>query len=108
MFGVGFSPSSGSITLINGAVFRISGGPKMPEEKSYPTVKPFFRWYDLWIGFYYDRRDRRLFFLPIPMCGLVFDFGPRQETFEITKDGIMGIKKGHHYVANPVDPKKNT
>ena len=26
-----------------------------------------FAWYDLWVGFYYDRSRRRLYFCPIPM-----------------------------------------
>lgn len=47
--------------------------------KSYPTAKVFFKWYDFWVGLYYDRRDRRLFFCPLPMVGVVFDFGPRKK-----------------------------
>ena len=46
---------------------------------SYPTGKFFFRWYDLWIGAYYDRRDRRLFVCFLPTLGVVFDFGPREQ-----------------------------
>lgn len=34
----------------------------------------FFRWYDLWIGFYWDRKDRALYFCPIPCCGIKIDF----------------------------------
>jgi hypothetical protein len=29
-------------------------------------------WYDFWIGFYYDRKDKILYFCPIPM--IVFRF----------------------------------
>jgi hypothetical protein len=49
-------------------------------EESYPKAKFFFRWYDMWIGAYYDRRDRRLFVCPLPMVGIVFDFGPRNKS----------------------------
>ena len=38
-------------------------------------VQPIFAWYDLWVGFYWDRDRRRLYFLPVPMLGLVFHFG---------------------------------
>lgn len=37
-------------------------------------VKPLFAWYDLWVGFYWDRATRKLFFLPIPCVGLVIEF----------------------------------
>lgn len=48
----------------------------------WPRVRFLFAWYDLWVGFYWDRKGRQLYFLPIPMLGLVFDFkeppdGPR-------------------------------
>lgn len=33
------------------------------------TVESFFRWYDLWIGAYYDRKAKRLYVCPIPMVG---------------------------------------
>lgn len=39
------------------------------------SVKPIFAWYDLWVGFYWDSARRRLFFLPLPCVGLVFQFG---------------------------------
>jgi len=31
------------------------------------TIKPIFRWYDLWIGFYVDVNNRTLYFFPVPM-----------------------------------------
>jgi hypothetical protein len=33
-------------------------------------IKLFFRWYDIWIGFYYDKDLRIIYFCPIPMFGV--------------------------------------
>jgi len=33
------------------------------------VMESFFRWYDLWIGAYYDRKAKRLYVCPIPMVG---------------------------------------
>lgn len=38
-------------------------------------VKFIFAWYDFWIGFFYDKPKRRLYFFPIPMFGIQFQFG---------------------------------
>lgn len=29
-----------------------------------------FAWYDLWIGAYWDRKDRKLYILPVPCLGV--------------------------------------
>jgi len=39
-------------------------------------IKPLFRWFDFWIGLYWDRHGRRLYVLPLPMCGVVLQFAP--------------------------------
>lgn len=36
---------------------------------------PFFRWYDLWVGAYWDRRERVLYVCPLPMVGFQIRFG---------------------------------
>ena len=36
-------------------------------------VKPFFRWYDLWIGVFVDIERRRLYICPFPMFGVIID-----------------------------------
>lgn len=33
-------------------------------------ITPFFRWYDLWIGAYWDRKARVLYVCPVPMFGV--------------------------------------
>lgn len=30
------------------------------------SVKVFFAWYDLWIGFFYDKKKNVLYFCPLP------------------------------------------
>lgn len=32
-------------------------------------IKPFFAWYDFWIGLFYDKNKKILYFFPIPMFG---------------------------------------
>jgi hypothetical protein len=37
-------------------------------------VKVIFAWYDFWVGFYWDKKKKRLYFLPLPMLGLKISF----------------------------------
>lgn len=34
-------------------------------------LKLLFAWYDIWIGFFYDKNKNWLYILPIPMFGLI-------------------------------------
>lgn len=46
------------------------------------TIRPIFAWYDFWIGVFWDRQKRRLYVFPVPMLGLVFDFGAKPSTYK--------------------------
>ncbi len=37
-------------------------------------IKVIFAWYDLWIGFFYDRKNRWLYVLLIPTIVIVLKF----------------------------------
>ncbi len=37
-------------------------------------VSLIFAWYDLWIGFFWDKKKRCLYFFPIPILGIIFKF----------------------------------
>jgi hypothetical protein len=48
-----------------------------PVDKRVPAkfgIHPFFRWYDLWIGAYYDRHNRTLYICPLPTIGVAIQF----------------------------------
>jgi len=37
-------------------------------------VKPMFAWYDLWVGFFWDSKNRTLYFFPVPCLGIRVEF----------------------------------
>lgn len=41
---------------------------------THTRVRLIVAWYDMWIGAYWDQRNRRLYLLPVPCVGLVIEF----------------------------------
>ena len=37
-------------------------------------IKQLFVWYDFWMGFYWDKKKKTLYFFPISMFGLKIIF----------------------------------
>lgn len=37
-----------------------------------------FAWYDFWIGLFYDQKKNWLYFLPLPMCGIIIKLPQRR------------------------------
>jgi len=37
-----------------------------------------FAWYDFWIGWYFNRKSRQLYILPIPMLGIKIQLGVKE------------------------------
>ena len=42
------------------------------------SIRPIFAWYDMWIGAYWDRTNRRLYIFPVPMLGVVIQFATEE------------------------------
>lgn len=42
-------------------------------------IKPIFEWYDLWVGFYWNKDKKILYFFPLPMLGLKIIFNPTKK-----------------------------
>lgn len=61
-------------------------------------IKLIFAWYDLWIGLFWDKNKKWLYFFPIPMLGIIIKFRnePAERTY--TKDEMgSAFKAGRSY-----------
>lgn len=38
------------------------------------NVRFLFAWYDMWMGVFWDRKNKWLYIFPIPMFGIVIEF----------------------------------
>lgn len=64
-----------------------------------PRVGFFWRWYDLWVGAYWDRRARVLYLCPFPTLGCTLDFGPPEpRAVRLTYTDAEGREQIDHVV----------
>lgn len=62
-------------------------------------ARPFFRWYDLWIGAYWSRNQCILYVCPLPMLGVYFgraqqeDDGASDEPSSLLDEGIAPLSE---------------
>jgi hypothetical protein len=42
-------------------------------------IRPVCKWYDFWVGLFWDGSKRRLYILPLPCLGVCLDFGGPHE-----------------------------
>ena len=41
-------------------------------------IRPIFKWFDFWVGLFYDTKKKRLYIFPIPMCGIYIERSSRK------------------------------
>lgn len=41
-------------------------------------IKLMFAWYDLWVGFFWDRKLKKLYFFPVPTIGICIQFKEKE------------------------------
>lgn len=44
-------------------------------------IQFIFKWYDLWIGFFYDKNKNWIYFLPLPMVGIIIKLPIKKKKF---------------------------
>lgn len=42
--------------------------------REHVRVRPVFAWYDIWAGVFIDRTKRRVYWFPVPMLGVRFEW----------------------------------
>ena len=55
------------------------------------------KWYDLWIGVFWDRKMRRLYILPVPCLGIYIQFEAKPPVAALGSDGHIILKTVRQY-----------
>ena len=69
-------------------------------------IEFIFKWYDLWVGFFWDKKKRWLYFFPIPMCGIIFKF--KSNTIYPMVKHVSGMLLGDEIIGIRPDESMNS
>lgn len=69
------------------------------------TLRPFFAWYDLWIGAFWSTSTRTLYLMPIPMVGIRVQLGARRGYRYKARYELGGTRPTMVRAANPEPPR---
>ena len=64
-------------------------GKKMSTNMKDRKITTFFAWYDFWIGLFYDKQKKILYFCPLPCIVIKFE-GVRMIDFILSIFGMLG------------------
>ena len=57
------------------------------------AISPVVKWFDIWVGFFWDTKSKKLYYFPFPMIGLVVSWQqcPRCNTRPVFLETINGV-----------------
>ena len=59
-------------------------------------IQFLFKWYDLWVGIFYDRKNRWIYILPLPMMGIIL----KLPTSQVKKLNIPDVSNRRELLIN--------
>lgn len=73
------------------------------------SIERIFAWYDLWFGFFWDKKKKWLYFLPLPTIGIIIKFENQPKPNAAPKNllptaAIDEIEKTNGWVNSPARP----
>lgn len=63
---------------------RLKGVMRKPKH----IIRPYFKWFDIWVGAFYDATKRWLYIQPLPMCGVLIDLFDYDAHSQCVRDEI--------------------
>lgn len=86
-----------SLSLIVSLVccLPVSNRPFWKKSKCFWRIEPLFKWYDLWVGFFWDRKLRNLYFFPLPCFGVRINFVTENQKLQNLMHWMMESHRNH-------------